>query len=282
MALLFSPTFMELMNLYDIESTLSHSARIRMYAKIIEKLDEDGAYDVNHLFHVVFKDVVKSLTNYHDELHQNEDVFKDFHAFPKIFNMSPPILKKQKHLYNDSQNVHEFGSSAIDVAKKIINEYPAKYERLFDHVFFDVIENITTENSGISGTDLFASIYTYIMKHEHKNDLLKRLFEEMHESIGTCSMGHITRLINSLRGFGNNFFTTLDEYEAEKAKLFDKFNKELDLRGLFSIRDFEILINSGKIEFSADHHLVLRILKDYSKVNWCYKFSGDKIIFSVN
>jgi hypothetical protein len=180
----------------------------------------------------------------------------------------------QNHIYNDSQNVHEFVHSTIKVAKAIMSKYPVKYkrplEKLFDgrkfKVFFDVIENTTV--NGIKTCDIFASIYYYIINHEHKEEMIKRLIEEIQESRGTCASGHVTRMINSLRGFQNDFCTNLDEYESIKAIMFHKINKEINACDLFSLDDFEFLINSGKLTFTKDLQTTLRILKDYSKTEW--------------
>lgn len=291
----FSPKFLELMNLYDVESKLSYSARLNMYTEIVEILYDNRAFEIDHPFNNMFKDVFISLTKFHNDLtnhshnQHNHQIYSSAIVdlfFKCALQVLPDnslgaemkvIHKNFKHLYNDSQNVHEFVSSAISLAKKIINQYPANYSRLFDHVFFDNIENIKI--NGVNGTDLFASIYFFITNHKHKNELLKRLFEEINECTGTCSLGHITRMINSIQGFDEDFCVILNDYELEKAKIFEKLNKELDVFDLFSKRDFEILINSGKIDFPNNPQMILRILKDYSKIDWFLKKSNDKIIF---
>lgn len=45
-------------------------------------------------------------------------------------------------------------------------------------------------------------LYVYIQKHLNKNQLMKRLLEELIDMEGTCSSGYINRLINILSGFG--------------------------------------------------------------------------------
>jgi hypothetical protein len=68
-----------------------------------------------------------------------------------------------------------------------------------------------------------------------------------------------------------SFNILIDEYEVEKAKLFNTFNKKLDIFNIFSVNDFETLINSGDIEMPLNSELTLRILKDYSKIDWFIK-----------
>jgi hypothetical protein len=275
----FSKKLMNLMNLYDNESDLSDYERIEMYCQIIEELKNDKIFDI------ILFDVIASLRNFHDELQQQQkhNTLEYFNLkFSHIFNLKLKI--NQNHIYNNSQNVHEFVHSTIKVAKAIMNKYPAKYERPLNleklfvdgknfKLFFNVIENSTI--NGIKASDIFASIYYYINNHEHKEEMIKRLIEEIHESKDTCVSGHITRMINSLQGFQNDFCTKLDEYESTKASMFQKINKEFNACDLFSLDEFEVLINSGKITFTKDLQTTLRILKDYSKTEWFVEFNTD-------
>jgi len=286
MTISFSIKLMNLMNLYDKESELSDYERIEMYSQIIEELKSDKIFDI------ILFDIIASLRNFYQELldrdgqseGSSENALEYFNL--KFSDFTSPNLKiNQNHIYNDSQNVHEFVHSTIKVAKAIMSKYPVKYkrplEKLFDgrkfKVFFDVIENATV--NGIKACDIFASIYYYIINHEHKEEMIKRLIEEIHESKDTCASGHVTRMINSLRGFQNDFCTNLNEYESIKAIMFHKINKEINACDLFSLDDFELLINSGKLTFTKDLDLqtTLRILKDYSKTEWFVEFDTNGI-----
>lgn len=281
----FSLRFMNLMNLYDVEKLLPDSERIEMYVDIFQELNNfDDETDL--MFHDTLCDITNSLKNYYYELRKKKrkltPSFKQ--KFQKVINIDKleenMLEMNQNHIYNDSQNVHDFVSGAVKVAKKIIDEFPAQYRRLFDHVFFDTIENITVENFGLNGADLFASIHSYITAHEHKDEMLKRLLEEMNESVGTCWSGHVIRMINSVKGFENDFVDVfLDEYEAEKAKLFNEINKKLDASDLFSIDDFETLINDGSVELPFNSQITERILKDYSKIEWFSKNENGQTMY---
>jgi hypothetical protein len=245
-----------------------------MYCQIIEELKSDK------IFEPILFDIIASLSNFRYELQQRQELalfdrpnVLDYfnHKFSHIFTMSENLKINQNYIFNDSQNVHEFVHSTMKIAKAIMKKYPARYERPLSlnrvgGVFFDVIENATI--NGIKACDVFASIYYYIINHKHKEEMIKRLIEEIHESRNTCASGHITRMINSIRGFQNDFCTKLDEYESTKAIMFHKINKEINAYDLFSLNDFEFLINSGKITFTSDLQTTLRILKDYSKIDW--------------
>lgn len=51
---------------------------------------------------------------------------------------------------------------------------------------------------------LFVKVWKIVNQHEHKNELIKRLFEELIDMNGTCSTGHLSRLINIFSGFELN------------------------------------------------------------------------------
>ena len=50
----------------------------------------------------------------------------------------------------------------------------------------------------------FIKVWNIINQHEHKEELIKRLFEELIDMNGTCSTGHTSRLVNIFSGFELN------------------------------------------------------------------------------
>lgn len=194
------------------------------------------------------------------------------------------IIAKHENFIRKINNVHNFELTEVkNIAKKIISDNPAHYERpQYAHNFFDMIENINVECFGFNGTDLFASISTYINNHKHRREMYKRLMEEIDEAEGTCTIGHVTRLINSIRGFDNDFsatFTHYSLYEAEKVRVFHCLNKELaSLFEDYSIQNFELIVNSGKIEFPSNLQTTLQIFEDYSKKKWSVDQKGKFVL----
>ena len=52
-------------------------------------------------------------------------------------------------------------------------------------------------------SNILLKVWTYIDTHdEHKEEMLKRLLEELEEMSDTCSTGFVTRLVNTISGFG--------------------------------------------------------------------------------
>tara|TARA_B100000497_G_scaffold124174_1_gene158207 strand:- start:5191 stop:7245 length:2055 start_codon:yes stop_codon:yes gene_type:complete len=51
--------------------------------------------------------------------------------------------------------------------------------------------------------NILIKVWSYLINHEHENEMKKRLLEELEEMAGTCSSGFASRLINSISGFGD-------------------------------------------------------------------------------
>lgn len=48
---------------------------------------------------------------------------------------------------------------------------------------------------------IFIKIYSYIMNHEHTNELMKRMIEELDDMSDTCSSGFVSRTVNIISGY---------------------------------------------------------------------------------
>ena len=64
-------------------------------------------------------------------------------------------------------------------------------------------DNILYGKFAINLEHILIRLWTYIQLHNHKDELEKRLIEELNEMSGTCSSGYVTRLINVMSGFGD-------------------------------------------------------------------------------
>jgi hypothetical protein len=50
---------------------------------------------------------------------------------------------------------------------------------------------------------VLVKVWTYIQGHESEEEMKIRLFQELEEMAGTCSSGYLSRLVNSITGFGD-------------------------------------------------------------------------------
>lgn len=270
MNLPFGKRLMNLMNIYDNEINLSHDDRIEMYVQIFEEVT---------FIPLLFEDMIESLKTYYNELRKNNN----YNAINKLESKlkNKLFIHTSKDIYQNIDNVHNFTSNTVKIAKKIMKKYPSKYiKRPFDHYFFDMIEKEDNYND-INIPDLFSSVYYYILNHKYKDEMLKRFNEEIDDANNMCISGCVNRLINSIRGFNdrNEFNLTLEMYEYEKAKVFNEINKYLDV---FSLDNFferlESLVNKGTIYLPSSKKMTIEILNNYSKRNWIYKDNKYKII----
>lgn len=261
----FSIQFRDAINLYEKESILSLFQRFLMYEKLFECIESD----IN-LQKYLLNDIVISLRNFHQQLRINNHVLlSDFEfKFQKWLFIQPVIL------YNNPENVLSFSQSSSDLANIIIEKYPAGYLKRpfkdpFLDPFFDKIEQQKTYRN-IDILDLFASIYSYISQHKYKDELMKRMYQEIKESLGTCVTGHVNRLLNVVNGFGD-FAISLGCYEYEKAKLYSFLNKHIDIINIDKINEqVQTIINSYKELEHVEKSVLLQLLKDYTKHNWIY------------
>lgn len=176
-----------------------------------------------------------------------------------------------KHLYSDAHNVHTIVDPTVKTALQIIEKYPATYSRPFNHVFFDVIENADLYHEKVSLPLLFASINLLIESesdNEKRDEMKKRLEEEMNEAKDTCVTGHFSRLINSIRGFTADFDISFESYEVDRAKIFHQLNKRVDLDNF--IESVENIINDLTNELMLPTNVLLKILKSYTKTDWVF------------
>lgn len=272
----FSSHFRSLINLYDNEHTLTHDSRIRMYEDLLAVIMSDDMIGT-----LLKYDVLRSLRSYCEEL-TSSNSYHIIYRFEDAF--SKWIHIPAKTVYHNPQNVHMFMTPAAQAAREIMNKYPCLYTcRPFDHPLFNVIETNELVN-GIHIPSLFASVWLYITTHKERDALIKRLVEEMNESEDMCLSGHMVRLVNSVKGFDDEFEFNLEQYEYNKARIFNQLNKLLDVTVLDNFLDrMEGVVNGGCVnggldmsDLCADE--VLKILRDYSKTEWvrepngCFRF----------
>jgi hypothetical protein len=68
---------------------------------------------------------------------------------------------------------------------------------------------------------LLEGLWALIDKQPHavRGELITRLWEEMSESVGLCTEGHISRLVNVMVGFDDNFKPPVSLGEVLQAKI---------------------------------------------------------------
>jgi hypothetical protein len=77
--------------------------------------------------------------------------------------------------------------------------------------------------------DILALINKTIVNHESREEMSRRLFEEMIEASGTCTTGYVTRLVNVLQGFvqGREFSLRVAPKDEIRSVIFARLNAQL-------------------------------------------------------
>jgi hypothetical protein len=88
------------------------------------------------------------------------------------------------------------------------------------------IENVHKSYSIMSAFDIsyklaLDCLWARIQAHKHRDELERRLVEELHESIGMCSNGQMARLVNVLQGYDESAVPVLsrDAFQTKMAML---------------------------------------------------------------
>jgi hypothetical protein len=117
----------------------------------------------------------------------------------KIQNNCNKLCKHKKCKYCQSCNKKTFNNYFC--SKKCFDNID-NYDKIISSLNRISMDRIlySKYNNTLSG--ILLKIWTYIENNEYKNEMKKRLLEELQDMSGTCSSGFASRLINVLSGFG--------------------------------------------------------------------------------
>ena len=203
-------SFKALAALYDHDESLPVLERIALYSELLKVT-------------WVKDDVVHSIR----QLARTLALAKDETSLRRLRNATCGWLPPEG-LYDDAHNVHKFAAASQAVAARLVHRWPAAYDRgsMPRHPFVDEVERMNL-------TDVFASVMRFIRESPHEKELLQRLYEEMDEGQGTCTTGHLCRLVNVLRGYVDDddatFEVTLGQKDRDRAVVFHVFNTTVDM-----------------------------------------------------
>ena len=105
-------------------------------------------------------------------------------------------------------------------------------------------------------------LWSYIQTHENKNEIEKRLLQELEDMAGTCTSGYITRFVNTLSGFGELSISISFEDQ-----IISNFNGRLNAYAR-NIKDDESIFRTKKLD---------DVLNIYMKNDENIKLSLDEI-----
>jgi hypothetical protein len=169
-----------------------------------ENDEKDEKYDVDDVDDV--KDDVDEKDHKDDVDDVKDDVKDDVDENDDVDNSTSTLICKFCKLCYKKQMIQ-------NIKEKTINEcfycdeqcfiHDERYEKMNVSLNRIQIDRILYSKYAQTLSNILIKVYTYIMESEHKNEMLKRLLEELNETAHTCSSGYATRLCNCISGFGD-------------------------------------------------------------------------------
>ena len=168
-------------------------------------------------------------------------------------------------VFNDSQNIHS--SSIQESVKKSIDNlmkdsFTCEKKFIIETLLTSKLECISSllsylDNETYHSTllltfyDVFVKVFGRILNSPHKEELMRRLDEEMMESKDKCFTGRITRLLNVLNGFYEDIQITISNNERISAIILSTLNGQKmsdELREICRTKLKDIGIEDEEIE----------------------------------
>jgi Leucine-rich repeat (LRR) protein len=155
------------------------------------------------------------------------------------------IIKDQKTIYGDSQNVHN-SHIVKSIKQSIYNIISESKETNIDLILKDIINdkilNETTKQQlveycqdktihsilNLTFDEILCSVWKIISEHKESNEIKKILNEEMKDSMCKCFTGRLSRLVNCLNGFDSRVSIKINDKEQILNIIIKIRNKYLD------------------------------------------------------
>ncbi len=129
------------------------------------------------------------------------------------------LVKKE----DDNDNEIDFNYVADSIRKRIENnlddEMKNKIEISLNRILID-----RTIYHTVTLCSMLLKLWSYISLSEHKEEMTKRLIEELIDMSGTCSSGYITRLANTISGFNDNLSIQISKEDQLVANFIGRLN----------------------------------------------------------
>jgi Leucine-rich repeat (LRR) protein len=137
---------------------------------------------------------------------------------PQVYRWLNRVKISGIKVYNDRQNVHDrfIQDSIVKSIEKITSQnFKFNEEEILKEVLDDLVLNCKEQlidymnNQDVHSTlqltfkELFFFVWEMIKRSEYKDEIKKRLNEEMKESDCMCFTGRLSRLVNCLNGFSD-------------------------------------------------------------------------------
>jgi hypothetical protein len=215
-----------------------------------------------------------------------------------------------KTVYDDAQNVHnkKIDETALPIIKFLlqIDSKTMDYQIVITEIQLLLKESAFSESKNekiqlslnriaidrslyhnTSLTTILTKIWFYIINHEKsKEELQKRLFEELEEMSGTCTSGFLMRLLNTLSGFDDDLSLKISYEDQIVANFIGRLNasakKITDKESPFykeKLKDVvKLHLDKEKIEYANDIQVYIEKLSPEEIDDIISDFSGNVLM----
>jgi hypothetical protein len=150
-------------------------------------------------------EIIKNLSNYPTLKVDNEIVDFEFVRDDIVKCIQDLFIECSKSNcsngeHRDEENDEDKENKEIKFCSKgceIMHEKKFKIKLAFNRISMD---KALYFNNSLS--NILVKVWSYIVKSECREEMQKRLIEELEEMSGTCSSGFASRIVNSITGFG--------------------------------------------------------------------------------
>lgn len=175
------------------------------------------------------RQIARDLADFLFHTYQNDSLINRMRDLEQERKTARKAVKNT--IYADSQNVHnsKINASVIESAYHIcskyiiddvslyleniktilISKFPTQTQLIkssLDYISINTSYFVFNKENGtptvqITLLKLFVCVWLWILESPHREELEKRLMEELKQMNGQCSTGHLARLVNVIQGF---------------------------------------------------------------------------------
>lgn len=169
------------------------------------------------------RQIAREIADFLFHNYQNDSLINRMRDLEQERKTAKKALKNT--IYADSQNVHnsKINTSVIESAYHICSKYKIDDVSVYlENIKTILLSKFPTQTQLIKSSldyinintsyflfntvqitlpKLFVCIWLWILESPHREELEKRLMEELKQMNGQCSTGHLARLVNVIQGF---------------------------------------------------------------------------------
>lgn len=244
------------LDIYNIPDNISFMKQLQSIRYLYNAHDKyrhlPKKEDLKNRIHNLAVEIYAAHTN-----RQNEQVLHELMDTALEMGVSLPVAEEQRELFRqynvpvkdvfslktitqDRQNVHHtlINKNIKELVQKITTEYPP-HEGLWGFIQPELERhakwvqtnrqslNFIGKNPTLKQPALSIFIYISQQTAELREQLFQRLNEELNDMRGTCTTGHLSRLINVIQGLTTEYKLEIDPEKEIKKYVYDALTKLL-------------------------------------------------------